>query len=286
MKMKTRCATYLLFVVCFFAAHPVVADSSGLDALRASIQQRLKEYDTSEANAKNALAEGQRVAGLARSINDAKALAVAEQAIARAERTLAEVRVARQRDRALLATCDRAAKNSLILYASGLSATFAGHREGTVTRSGGKALDAPFEIGDELVTGADGRVEIYFTSGDRYIVGPRTHLKITAGPDGGALSMLKGRFMFQLNCAKRGHRCPSMRTPTAAVAVRGTVYDVNIDDKGATRVIVLQGVVDVKGKNGHAIAVENGHEILIDSEGVSAGPKPFDAGAYERWWKF
>jgi hypothetical protein len=284
--MKTRRVTYLLVVVCLFVAHPVAADSSGLDALRANIQQRLKQYDTSEANAKNALAEGKRVAARARSINDAGALAVAEQAVAKAERTLADVRAARQRDRELLAACDKAAKNSLILYASGLSATFPGHHEGTVTRSGSKALDAPFEVGDELTTGADGRIEIYFTSGDRYIVGPHAHLKITAGPEGGALSMLKGRFMFQLNCAKRGHRCPSMRTPTVAVAVRGTVYDVNIDDKGTTRVIVLQGVVDIKGKNGDTIAVETGHEILIDNKGMAAGPKPFDAGAYERWWKF
>lgn len=284
--MKTRCVAYLLVVVCFFAAHPVVADSSGLDALRTNIQQRLKEYNTSEANAKNALAEGKRVADLARRINDAKALAVAERAVAKAERTLAEVRASRERDHALLAACDKAAKNSLVLYASGLSATFAGHHEGAVARSGGKALDAPFEIGDELTTGADGRVEIYFTSGDRYIVGPHTHLKITAGPEGGALSMLKGRFMFQLHCAKRGHRCPSMRTPTVAVAVRGTVYDVNVDDKGATRVIVLQGVVDVKGKSGNTIAVEAGQQILIDNSGASAGSKPFDASMYERWWKF
>lgn len=109
-------------------------------------------------------------------------------------------------------------------------------------------VGADISLGERIVTGASGQVQILFADQTRLVVGPQSALLIESylmtgsGADKFAINALEGSFRFiSGNGPKSAY---SIRTPTASIAVRGTKFDVLVED-GRTEVMLYEGGVNV-----------------------------------------
>jgi hypothetical protein len=104
-------------------------------------------------------------------------------------------------------------------------------------------------VGETIVTGSAGQVQIVFDDSTRLVVGPGSSLlvetylltssnraqKLTVNALGGTFRFITG------NSAKSAY---SIRTPTAAIAVRGTEFDLVVD-RNSTKVMLYDGALEV-----------------------------------------
>lgn len=109
-------------------------------------------------------------------------------------------------------------------------------------------VGADISLGEEIVTGPSGKVQIVFADETRLVVGPQSALVIEsylmAGDpnDKFAINALAGSFRFMSgNGPKSAY---SIQTPTASIAVRGTKFDIAVGD-GETDVMLFEGEVTV-----------------------------------------
>jgi FecR protein len=106
-------------------------------------------------------------------------------------------------------------------------------------------VGSDINIGDVIKTGPNGQVEILFADSTKLVVGPNSHLEIqdylvrnngTAGKF--AVDMLAGTFRFVTGTSPK----PSylITTPTGTIGVRGTAFDVYVDDKGVAHIMMYK----------------------------------------------
>jgi hypothetical protein len=102
-------------------------------------------------------------------------------------------------------------------------------------------------IGDRVVTGADGQVQIKFTDQTELVVGPNSALLIedyllrqddSAGKF--AINALSGTFRFTTGRAPKDRYI--IKTPTGTIGVRGTSLDFNSSSE-ETKVLLYHGQV-------------------------------------------
>jgi len=109
-------------------------------------------------------------------------------------------------------------------------------------------------IGDDVITGPKGQVQILFADNTKLVVGPNSALKMQdylLRNDGSAgkfvVDMLSGTFRFATgNSAKNRYE---LDTPTGTIGVRGTEFDVFVDRDGVTRILHYMGTVIFKAKS-------------------------------------
>ena len=120
-------------------------------------------------------------------------------------------------------------------------------------------------MGDKIVTGATGQVQLIFNDDTHLVVGPGSALVIQSyllrGKDKSvsqfAINSLSGTFRFITG--KSDHSAYTINTPTGTIGVRGTAFDYVVEPKsavvpgydGRTWVALFRGAVqlcDLKGK--------------------------------------
>lgn len=120
-------------------------------------------------------------------------------------------------------------------------------------------------MGDKIVTGATGQVQLIFNDDTHLVVGPGSALVIEKyllrGKDKSvsqfAINSLSGTFRFITG--KSDHSAYTINTPTGTIGVRGTAFDYLVEPKskvvpgfdGRTWVALFRGAVqlcDLKGK--------------------------------------
>lgn len=128
---------------------------------------------------------------------------------------------------------------SLTMLASALAAnegTAVGVNPDAVSRSSGAertlVVGSDVSVGERIVTGPSGHVELLFDDQTKLVVGPRSALVIEtyllkgSGADTFAVNALAGTFRFiSGNSPKPVY---SIDTPTASIAVRGTRFDLTV----------------------------------------------------------
>jgi len=100
-----------------------------------------------------------------------------------------------------------------------------------------------------VVTGPDGFAKFQVSDGSTFEVYPNSNVVFRKNPPnwGDLLDMLAGR--VRIHIQKLGERPNPNRilTPTAVISVRGTTFDVSVNDEDeATLVEVEEGIVDVR----------------------------------------
>ena len=110
-------------------------------------------------------------------------------------------------------------------------------------------VGADVSVGETVITGPRGQVQIVFADQTRLAVGPSSSLKIeeyllrsNGTADAFVVNALAGTFRFI-----SGHSPKSayqINTPTATIAVRGTEFDIVVSG-GATRVILFDGALSM-----------------------------------------
>ena len=124
------------------------------------------------------------------------------------------------------------------------------------------------EVGQTIITGDDGFARLDVADGSSFLVFPNSHVVFRTNP--GSLSDLidvfLGRvriFIQQLNGEPNPHR---IFTPTAVISVRGTTFDVAVEEDETTVVSVEEGLVSVAHRllpRGRETAVAAGQSLVI-----------------------
>ncbi len=109
-------------------------------------------------------------------------------------------------------------------------------------------VGADVSVGETIVTGPRGNVQLLFDDQTRLVVGPgstleiETYLLAGSGADTFAVNALAGTFRFiSGNSPKSAY---SIDTPTASIAVRGTEFDLTVGG-GQSFVLLYEGALTI-----------------------------------------
>ncbi|MET3925424.1 FecR domain-containing protein [Devosia sp. 2618] len=128
-------------------------------------------------------------------------------------------------------------------------------------------------VGETIVTGSSGTVQIVFADQTRLVVGPGSALRIETyllasnnRAQKLAIDALGGTFRFVSgNSAKSAY---SINTPTAAIAVRGTKFDFIVQPR-STRVMLYEGALQLCASGRNCADLTKRCEIGVASGGQS-----------------
>jgi hypothetical protein len=135
---------------------------------------------------------------------------------------------------------------------------------------------------DETIeVGLDGSSELKLDDDTKLALGPGSHLKLDkfvydANKTKGSivLDLVKGTFRFITGVAEKPTYV--IKTPAAAITVRGTIFDVYVEDNGLAWLLLHEGAVQVCNTRGQCKDLdEPGKIIRITDDG--------DIGAPTRW---
>lgn len=126
-------------------------------------------------------------------------------------------------------------------------------------------------VGERIVTGASGQVQIVFADNTRLVVGPGSSLvietyllassnvaqKLTINALGGSFRFITG------NSPKPAY---SINTPTAAIAVRGTKFDIIVGSFG-TGVLLYEGALQLCGAGADCVQLTERCELGTAARG-------------------
>jgi hypothetical protein len=145
------------------------------------------------------------------------------------------------------------------------SATISGNGQNG-TRLARGAILAP---GHEIDTRGGGRVVIDLSDGSQVVVLPGSRLVVGDYRNAGSLRELLqitlGRIRVRINRFKNKPNPYRIKSPTASIAVRGTEFEVSVELSGETRVIVLEGAVEVASLRDSAnpLLAEPGRNVVV-----------------------
>lgn len=133
------------------------------------------------------------------------------------------------------------------------------------------------EIGDEIVVGATGGVELRLPEQGRIDLGPQSRAIVS--PWGmNELSLVRGRMHVSLESPGIGRRVLKVTMPGAYVLVQGTDLVVGAADDGGARILAMEGPASVRTAAGKVELAESG-AMEIDAEGRAGRPAPAPAKA-------
>jgi hypothetical protein len=133
------------------------------------------------------------------------------------------------------------------------------------------AAGADVSVGELIVTGPSGLVQIVFDDDTRLVVGPRSSLLIETYLMASSntaqqltINALGGSFRFITgNSPKPAY---SILTPTAAIAVRGTEFDILVEPN-ASKVMLYDGALQICNPEGSCKEVTRRCEVASSSSG-------------------
>jgi hypothetical protein len=184
-----------------------------------------------------------------------------------------------------------------------------------------ESRSAFLETGDIITTSEDSKVELEFLEGrGNVVVGENSKLKMERKDDNtDVMNILQGKMKIevlkindyeqkmqkeyeenkqnpafiseayeQMIGALRAkvQKKFSVRTPTFAMAIRGTEFVVNSVDGAGSELIVIEGTVEAESlKDSGTILVNANQKAVIDSDGVLSGPQEIDISKLAKWWE-
>ena len=145
------------------------------------------------------------------------------------------------------------------------AATISGSGRNNARLTSGATL-AP---GDEIDTRGGGRVVIDLTDGSQVVVLPNSRVIIGSYKNASSLRELLqitlGRIRVKINHFKGKPNPYRIKSPTASIAVRGTVFEVSVTASGETKVVVTEGAVEVASLRDPAnpLLAEPGRSVIV-----------------------
>lgn len=137
--------------------------------------------------------------------------------------------------------------------------------------------DESIEVGPDAVS------EIKLDDDTKLALGPGSRLKLDKfvydpGNATGSIvmKMAKGTFRFVTGLAKK----PAYRilTPTAAITVRGTIFDLFVEESGRTWLLLHEGAVEVCNTRGRCRQLDEPGKLILVSDEGQVGPPAKWAG--------
>jgi hypothetical protein len=131
--------------------------------------------------------------------------------------------------------------------------------------------------GTILDTGS-GRLLLRLSDGSEVLVRAHTRLRVQqpSSTDPSYFQLLLGRIRALINKRTGGAVPFELGTPSAVIAVRGTQFDVEVNSRNVTEVDVLDGLVEVYGRNatGGSVLLEPGYSTRVGMGSDPEQPEP------------
>ncbi len=123
-------------------------------------------------------------------------------------------------------------------------------------------------VGELIVTGEDGYARLAVADGSSFTVYPNSQVVFRRNPGSlkDLLDLFLGRIKVEIQKLSGAPSRERIFTPTAVISVRGTVFDVNVDENETTIVRVDEGLVGVQHRllpGNEQIPVEAGQSLTI-----------------------
>jgi ferric-dicitrate binding protein FerR (iron transport regulator) len=132
-----------------------------------------------------------------------------------------------------------------------------------ISTAGDSAAAIALIDGTELAMGENARVRL-----DEFVLSDGPDASLSLQVDRGALRFVTGAM------PKPAYR---ISTPSASLAVRGTVFDLAVGDDGTAYLAVDSGAVTVTTASGQSVDVAAGQSLGIDAAGIAGRPQPRSA---------
>ena len=127
-----------------------------------------------------------------------------------------------------------------------------------------KGMDV--ERGETVITNRSGLAQFQFEDGTRIVVGPNSKLLIEQyllASDGTArkftVNAISGTFRFLSGNSRK--EAYAIRTPTATLGIRGTIFDLTVDLNGQTDVLLHEGAARLCGTDRRCVELEDDCEL-------------------------
>jgi hypothetical protein len=143
-------------------------------------------------------------------------------------------------------------------------------------------LGATVHQDEIIVTGSDATAEVELLDKTKLAVGPDARIVLDkfvydagASPASISINLTKGAFRFITGAAPK--EAYEIKTPTASLGVRGTIFDIYVGDNGETAVLLHEGGVDVCN-SAHSCQHQDklGSIMHISLAGVFSSPLRWD----------
>ena len=149
-------------------------------------------------------------------------------------------------------------------------------------------LNQCLNVGDRVRTGEDGKAAIKYGEGLQLRANASTVLTISQDPDmedpgedPSSIDMEIGELFSEMDNELMGEDATfKVNTPSGVVAVRGTEFNVAVDEEGKAKINVLDGVVAVFNELGEVLA-EAGKATELLKDALPLDPFDFDIDAFK-----
>ncbi len=173
-------------------------------------------------------------------------------------------------------------------------------------------INAPIDLapGDIIATAFNSRVKLHYAfekGGHDVLLGQKTAIRIVEAEDGTQEPVLyneRGNMYVTNNIVSEKiaetkeeiiteaekqlgklRRKMQIRVPGGTAAVRGTEFAISVDALGNSQVLVLDGIVDVKGNlYDNTVTLTAGYLGVVNDNGEIIGVYKFEIDRLEKWW--
>lgn len=163
-------------------------------------------------------------------------------------------------------------------------------KQGAVVTRNGKAqpVRSGMEVlsGDVMNTDRNGVVQLVFVDETKIAIGPNASMVLDVKMLRGnrkaksfAVQALGGSFRFISGKSRK--RAYSINTPTATMAIRGTIFDMWVASENQSAMLVLQGTVQMCGLGGSCRSTGRVCSLFATTQSGGVG-RPKDQGQYEK----
>lgn len=157
-----------------------------------------------------------------------------------------------------------------------------------ITPGGYEPPDLPaMRAGDTVKTGPDGRARLFVSGGDGEVaLGANSSYTVNKDDAAGNfVSQLDdGLMRLQLLIKKKVGKKFEVRTPTAAIAVRGTDYSASVSAAGTVVKVYSGEVAITPAAGGNDILLKAGEQLSVPVQGPWPAPQPLSPDAVELPW--
>ncbi|MDA0207347.1 MAG: FecR family protein [Acidobacteria bacterium] len=127
----------------------------------------------------------------------------------------------------------------------------------------------PVQLGQTIITGPDGFATLEVSDGSSFLVYPDSKVVFRKNPGSlrDLIDVFLGRVKVHINRLGGEPNPTRVYTPTAVISVRGTTFEVSVDESEVTTVFVVEGTVGVRHQllpSSRETVLEAGQSLVVD----------------------
>ena len=127
----------------------------------------------------------------------------------------------------------------------------------------------PVQLGQTIITGPDGFATLEVSDGSSFLVYPDSKVVFRKNPGSlpDLIDLFLGRVKVHINRLGGEPNPTRVYTPTAVISVRGTTFEVSVDESEVTTIFVVEGAVGVRHQllpSSLETVLEAGQSLVVD----------------------